>query len=272
MAAWMWLWAWGAAIASAEEPCRASTADLQARLEEAETRYANLDIDGFKQSTDAAAALLPCLAEPMPRRLAANYHRFQGLRGFVDGDPGHSTTSFAAARAIEPAYTFPEVLVPKGNPVLVEYAVIDVEKGRYEEVAANLRGQVIFDGRESNQRPLSWPTIAQRVDEGGAVGATVLLRPADPMPWAEAAPVELPEGPKVEGAGPNKAMLAAGGGAIVLSGAFYGLGYGARQSWADPATPTGELDALRSRVNAMQTANLVSGVLGLGLVGASFAF
>lgn len=269
-----------AAPADAAPACAASTADLQAILEQAQAQYAGLDVDGFKASTDEANALLPCLTDPLPRSLAATYHRFRGLRGFVDGDPVASTGSFAAARSIEPGYRFPESLIPAGNPVLVEYLAVDVEKGTYAPVAEPAVGRLTFDGRTLTQRPTGWPTVLQVYADDGGVSQTAWIGPGEPLPAYEVKADAVADGGgdapigavKPKRKGPNLPMVAAGGGALVLSGVFYGLGASAHSQWEDPATMVTDLDGLRDRTNAMQTANIVSGVLGLGLVGASFAF
>lgn len=260
-----------------------STADVETSLAEAEAKFTNLDMDGFRRAVDQAFVALPCVREPVPRHLAASLHRWRGLRAYVDRDPDTSTRAFAAARSIEPSWTFPESLVPPGNPVLTDYAAIDPATGRLEPVPAPNDGTLYFDGRAGVERPASFPTVFQRLDGAGAVVTTRYLMPGDALPAypprpagvAAADPAPLPEQAPTAERHPLRVPFVVGATAGVLgSGACYVL---ARRSSAsyygrDPViTDPDTLAGLRSRTNTLTVAAAVAGAAGVGLgVGAVF--
>ncbi len=257
-----------AAAAPAEAcPEPRSTADLRSSLELAQSKFSSLDVAGFQTAIDSANADLPCLSDKLTRNLAAEYHRFRGLEAFVDKDPAQSTLSFAAARSIEPGYRFPESFVPPGNPVLAEYSAIDIDAGESDTVGAPKVGRIEFDGRESLERATSWPTLVQLFADDGSVTYTGYLTPGDALPEYDAKPIVLPDGSKK---GPNMGLLGGGIGGVLLSGVFYGLGASSRARWSSSETPVEDLDGLRSTTNAMQTASIAAGIVGVGLTGTSF--
>ena len=243
-----------------------TTADIRSALEQAQSKFSALDVDGFKGATAQAHDDLPCLTDKFTRNLAAEYHRFAGLRSFVEKDPVNSTLSFAAARTIEPAYRFPESFVPPGNPVLSEYEAIDLEAGEFETVGEPKEGRIEFDGREALERPMSWPTLVQLFNDDGSVRFTGYLAPGDTLPAYDAKPLVDPDG----GGGPNIALLGGGAGGLLLSGVFYGVASSAHTKYTSDATAYDELDSLRGTINSMQTASIAAGVVGLGLAGGSF--
>lgn len=235
-----------------------STADLVAMLEGAEWSYGQADLPGFSQATEQIRTKLPCLSEELPRNIAARVHRAVGLRGFVDRDPEVSTRAFAAARAIEPAYTFPSALVPAGNPVLLDYNAVPVEAGKHDEVLAPADGYLVFDGRPDHARPRSWPTVVQFVASSGEVTDTLYLWPAQSLPVYEIAagqpvdttiPVEPP--PTATDRRFSAPVLAIAGGMAAASGALFVVSRSVRSSYDDPATPLADLDALRVRHNSL---------------------
>jgi len=252
---------------AADCPQTRTTADLRASLEKAQSSFSDLDVAGFAAAVDNAKVELPCLTDTLPRSLAAEFHRFVGLRAFVDQDPVTSTTSFAAARSIEPAYRFPESFIPAGNPVMQDYDAIDISVGTFTDIAQPNAGSLRFDGREALQRPDGWPTTVQLVSDEGSVTWTAYLQPGEILPTYDAR--ALPKN-KPEGSGPNMAMLGGGAGSLVLSGVFVGLAAGARSNFADVTTPYENVDDLARKANTMSTASVITGVLGLGLSGTAF--
>jgi hypothetical protein len=235
-----------------------TTADLVAMLEGAEWSYGQADLPGFSAATEQIRIQLPCLSEELPRNIAARVHRVVGLRGFVDRDPEVSTRAFAAARAIEPAYTFPSAMVPTGNPVLLDYNAVPVEAGQHDDVLAPAEGYLVFDGRPDHSRPRSWPTVVQFVASSGEVTDTYYLWPDQSLPVYEIAssqpvtdplPVEPP--PSATDRKFNAPVLAIAGGMAAASGALFVVSRSVHGSYYDPATPMADLDALRVRHNSL---------------------
>ena len=167
------------------------------------------DLTGRRDFTaafeDAQAALI-CLGEAVDPEAAARFHRLQGLAIFPD-DPGRAAASFAAARQLEPAYAFPEALVPQGAPQREAYGAVDLSVGRYLPLTSPEVGRVWFDGRTVLERPTDWPTIYQR-EAGGRILETAYVWQGEPTPSAVLQPWELPSGayrPPVDPVDPSAA-------------------------------------------------------------------
>ncbi len=256
-----------------------TTADLKAQLEAAEATYGQLDVAGFRDAMDRARQILPCLEDELTRHTAAELHRFEGLLAFVDRDPEHSPTAFAAARAIEPHYRFPETLVPSGNPVLQDYEAIDPRSAKVEVLADPVGGRLVLDGRTANQRPTSLPTVFQLVQDDGRVTDTAYLWPGDPVPPYERRPgPRVAVGPTPEpvpggggGAasvvrrGPDKRFLIGAGGALLASAVLYGGAFAVHQRYDDPTTDIDRLNGIRTTNNTLVMASGATAVVGLGL-------
>lgn len=161
---------------------KATIAELNRSMDKAETAYGSLDLDGFMGSSDLLRTDLPCLGEPMTRVVAERIHRIEGLRGYLDGDRRAASQSFAAARALNPDYSFPDTLVPAGYPEFELYNALDLTLGSTSKVDPMIDGYVLLDGKVGNDRPTDWPTIVQVINEDGDVVVTKYVRPGEPMP------------------------------------------------------------------------------------------
>ncbi len=277
-----------AASTSAHAECDQpiSTADIQSILERAEATYTALDVPAFQESTDELSAGLACLQEPVPRYLAASVHRMTGLRAFIDREPERSTRAFAAARSIEPAYTFPEAMIPAGNPMLSTYTAIPIETGSYEELPAPAEGHYLLDGRAGTQRPAAWPVIFQRVGGDGQVQHTTYVWNGDPVPGMvvpdptpvvgsdpiQPIPAMTPSTPPETGEknGPRWGLLGSAGASLVAAGALYGVASVSHSKWNDPDTAPADKPSLRTTTNACFVGSIALGAAGLGLGTAAF--
>lgn len=196
------------------------TAELQAVMEQAEAAYGALDLAGFTSATDQLRAELPCLSDPIARPVAAHLHRMQGLRAFVDQESEHAKLAFAAARAIQPSYRFPETFIPTGNPVLVVYDAVPLTMGTTDTAPALADdGYWGFDGRSSDQRPENWPTVAQRFDGSGGVADTAYLWPGDPLPLPDGALAPVPPPLPTPDPASTPAPASSGGSPVLLGAA-----------------------------------------------------
>ncbi|MEQ1569501.1 MAG: hypothetical protein ABMA64_27945, partial [Myxococcota bacterium] len=166
---------------AAEGACPATSEDLLLALERAEASFRSLDLDGFRAATDEAAAQIDCVTDVMPRPVIARLHRVEGLRAFVDGDAVRASAAFASARAIEPAYQFPEALVPADHPVRSRYAQQDPASGGATPLDRPLEGQVEVDGRPNEPLPNTRPSVVQWVLGDGSLGTTQYTWPGDPL-------------------------------------------------------------------------------------------
>ncbi len=251
-------------VASAFADCSASTADLTLTLEDAEAAFASLDIVAFRAATDRANADVRCLTEVAPRPMVARLHRLQGLRWWADGDLARARASFSAALAIEPAFSFPEALVPAGHPVLAEFEASAALADSTVAVPAPAGAALWFDGRSQDARPEARATLAQLVADEGAVRASALLWPGEPLfPYA----VEERR-PK----GPNLPLAVGAGVSLTASAVCLGLAAANYDTFHDPSTPAGELPGLQNTTNTLYVSGLGAGVLALGVgAGAVFA-
>lgn len=161
---------------------KTSIVELNRSMDKAEKAYGSLDLDGFMGSSDLLRTDLPCLGEPMTRVVAERIHRIEGLRGYLDGDRRAASQSFAAARALDPDYSFPDTLVPAGYPEFELYNALDLTLGSTSKVDPMIDGYVLLDGKVGNDRPTDWPTIVQVINEDGDVVVTKYVRPGEPMP------------------------------------------------------------------------------------------
>ncbi len=259
-------------------PCAApsTSADVSASLTEAEAKFAELDVDGFNAASDRAFAALPCVSDKMTRALAAQVHRFKGLRAMIDRDPSLARQAFAASRTLEPGYSFPATLVAEDNPIRTEYAALDPAAGTLDNVPEPAEGALTFDGRDTgNRRPVTYPTVVQYVDAAGVVVHTAYLMPGQQMidypartlPAVSAVDPLPPEKPK---RGLNVPLLGGAGVLAIASGVMWGVAgssYGRYWDEADPITDPAELKSLRGTTNAMMIGALgaAGGAVGLGV-------
>lgn len=281
------LWLAGASLAHGAAPCASptSTTALLALVEEVQGAYGALDAAALATSADRLAASLECLREPVPRPVAAAVHRAVGLRAFADRDPEKATRAFAAARAIEPAYRFPDSLVPQGNPLWSTYEAIPVEAGKVTTVPSPPAGYHLFDGRPLSERPASWPVIYQQADAAGAVVATAYLWQDMPVPGVPAvastpvasapaaatpSPAPIPAEPTVDRGGPRWGLLGGGVGALVVAGALYGVAYASHEAYGDPATDPADKEGLRTRTNVLYVSSIGLAAVGVGCGVVSF--
>lgn len=231
-----------------------------AQMEAAEAAYAGLDVDGYGNAMDEAALVLPCLDAPVEPAQAARWHRLQGLRLFLARDRDRAVRAFGAARALDPGYTFPEVLIPAGHPARSDYATMDVSAPRDERVPEPFEGELRFDGTAGVMRPADRPTVAQRLDGGGTVAATAWLEPGEPLFPYEGRPVPAPR--RFD---PRFAVGAGAGAAAIGSGVLYlaAARDAARFDTYDANRSQGELDELRGRANGQVIASTALGALAL---------
>ncbi len=265
------------AAAPSPGPCAATTTSLTQTVEEALRSVEHLEPDKFVAATDELDRLLPCLAEPMSRHLAAEIHRTKGIRAVSERDPD-ARTFFAAARALEPAYKLPSTLIPDGHPVRTEYAAFDLTTGGFDPIPAPQEGTLTLDANARLYRPTSWPTIAQYLSADGSVRFTVYLEPGAALPEypvANATGVVLPPFvPPPPPPGPLPAPVKAspkvplGVAAITgaaLTGVFLGVSGWSEARFKDLETPDEDLLAFRQRANSFVLASAVTGAASVGL-------
>ncbi|MCB9763429.1 MAG: hypothetical protein H6739_26920 [Alphaproteobacteria bacterium] len=242
-----------------------SAEDISALVDQAEQSFGDFDVEGFGEALDEASLVLPCLAEPLPPALAARYHRAQGLRQFVAESEDRAARSFAAARTIEPEYSFPETLLPKGHAVRQLYVAVPLENGETETLPHPKEGELLLDGTAGDARPMSWPVILQHVDDAGAVQVTAYLYPEDALPPYEMKRPPIAALPFIK----TRAQLGFSAGAIggaVAAGALYGAAAAARGDFDAPHRDwsLGQFQGQQGKTNGLVVASGAVGVLAVG--------
>lgn len=260
-------------LARAQEcAVKTTTTEIERSLEAAEAAYIALNPDALDEAVAQARAQLVCLGEELPRTIASRTHRVIGL-GSYGVDDEAARRSFAAARGIEPGYRFPAAIAVEGNPLHDVYMSVDLATGTYETVPAPA-GRVTFDGRDTAERPMSWPTIVQVFDVTGVLVETAYLSPADPMPSYPLRPVDPdpdPAGPRLSlKLPPNRPLLLGAGGAVLAGGALYTAAVLSERAYADPNVDPANIDALRARTNGLVVGTWVGGGAAVALAAGAF--
>ncbi len=260
---------------------------LEQSLVSVEQAFVDFDKAAVTKGYSIASAQLRCLSEPLDASQAAHFHRITGLVRFLEHQDEATRTAFAASRAIDPGYVLPQSIAPVDHPLHGLFSAIDLAGLPEETLAPAAEGQLLRDGRPAKLARRALPAIYQLVGADEALEWTVLVLPGDPLPAYEVASPPAPEPvvtaddtelglvvqpppAKPSRAGPNIPLLAAAGGAAVISAATYGLAWKARADW-DVA---GDLDTLDAAYDRNHTLCIVSGTTlvaaaGLG-VGAVF--
>jgi len=234
-----------------------SAGELDDKLDGALERLADLDIEAFKTESDAIQGIVPCVSEDLNPPLIATLHRVYGLRAFGEST-GEAAIAFAAARLLEPQYTFPDELVQEGNPVLEEYASIDISERRTVLVPEPTEGSLRFDGNATLERSADWPSVVQIYDASQMLAETRYLLPGDRLP-------SYPGASKFDTKKLRLPLLGVAGVTGVTSIALTAVSGVREKTYKDPnALPEKELGDYRSTTNSIAFAGAASGVLALG--------
>ena len=244
--------------------------DLTRAVSDAEATFSSLDINAFKAATDQLVVLLPCLVDPVPRNVAAQVHRYLGIRAAGDRDMDSAKLRFASGRALEPSYTFPDSLMAAGHPIRKIYDGIDLVDVVFVTAPPPADGHLRFDGRSTNQRPMSWATLLQRYDGTGKIVQTSYLMPAEPLPQypirvGDVQPLIPYDDPITEEPPAPTGLIIATGAAAVTTGLLYTIAGLSHAKFKNPATPDADLDALAGRANGLSVASAITGTATLGL-------
>lgn len=273
-----WLFALLAALTPANAaPCSVALVDLAAKVDAAELAYATFEVERFSTSMDEAALMLPCLTAPVTPAVSAHYLRMLGMQYVIARSGPRADEAFAAARALDPTYTFPESLVPVGHPIRTHYVAIDPASLHGAPIAPARTGSLLFNGAPISklgpERP-GWPALTQVMDDSATVTTTALVFPADSLPAYDAAPVAVISTSDAARRPSHASRPLAIGGAVAAVGAgvLYAVATGAAASFRSDYDPNDSEEAMldrRDRVNGLVIASAGVGVLAVaGGVGA----
>ncbi len=223
--------------------------------------WESMDQAAFRATTLKLVSHSPCLSEGAPRSLVAATHRLVGLALYQERDTPGAEAAFAAARLVEPAWSFPAALLPPGHPILLAYQARSPTTVVYSEAPRPREGTVSFDSRVGTARPSAVPTWFQRTDESGRVVASTYLFPTDALPPYDAAR-ELVAQDAEAGHG-SRTLAIAGGATALLAGAVYAAAGVFADDYRNSPQTDAELNSLRATTNT-----LVFGAAGLGAAAA----
>ena len=140
------------------------------------------------------------------------------------------------------------------------------------QVGEPVRGRLLFDGRQTTERPDAWPSLVQVVDGDGAVAHTAYLFPEEPLPPYEAKPLPTEPPMATGGRGPKPAFLVSAGGAAVAAGALYGAAALTNASFQEdhPDWTNDDLVAAQRRNNAFLVASGTAAGVAVASLGVAF--
>ncbi len=189
---------------------------LEAALAGAEAAW-GIDEPAFRRGVEAGRAALACAAGPLSPDTAARVHRVEGLMAFLDRDTGRVASAFAAARALDPSYTFPEAMIGARNPVRVAYDAAPPSGGTRPVPPPARRVTLWVDGEPVRARPDARAAIVQVQVADAPMGASVWVLPDDPLPDY-----------RLRGEGLRVPMLIGAGALAAGAGVLWALGADAR--------------------------------------------
>lgn len=209
---------------------RVGAAALRLDMERAEAMYASADADTlahFAPAADALAAALPCLGDELRPADVARFLRIQGLAAWLRRADAAvpARVWFAAARAVEPDYAFPEDTISRDDLEYREYLAIVVDNPLTSTLPASAWSSWV-NGVETDDVATGWPSIVQWTDLG-SVQCTELL-PAGASPGCAAPPAEV-AGTRKKKSPAVSVGLVAGGAAVLAGGLGWELWNGARR-------------------------------------------
>lgn len=265
---------WSTSVAAQTEPqtaqplktCTMNEAEWRQLIDSALEAYLAMDTDTFIVQRSNVFEHAFCLSAIVTSETVGAFHKMEVLYAFIEKDKAAFAGHVRAAELADPSSPLATSgLVNDGHPILQWYALAKEEK-----VATRIRlpvpelGHAIFiDGAPAVGYPSDLPYVFQRVVNGVVEHSTIV--PLD-------APV--PDYPVYEdltlrvGLEPTMTWVSAGSLGLALTSAM--LASRSERKFWDPATSNEELVGLKRRTNAYSSIGLVSGILGVGALGAAY--
>ncbi len=260
------------ARAACEQPI--SGEQLDSTLAVAE-QSAGRDGERFGKAAEALQQQLSCLVGPATPEQAAHLHRLLGLQAFVQGRRDRTIQAFAAAQRVDPTYVLPPERFPQAHPITQLYRQAMDQPWETVPVKPPLGAETWFDGVRSPERPQGVPTVMQLVAFDGTTLVSSYLWPEEPLPGIPAGLLNPPPPttssytPRLEvqtpgSGGPHLPLAVSAGISAMAAAGSYGLALATASDYRNNPHDNAELEALRSRANALV---YVSGGLGTVALG-----
>ena len=237
-------------------------------VSQADAAYSQMDLEGFQAARQQARKMVPCLSEPISPAQAAGFHRLEAMGEFLARNHAGAVAALRALAAAAPGYALSEELAPQGHPLAMYYEIalgtvsvppapIPAEEGRW----------IHIDGTATTERPVDRPYLFQSFEEGGRVTTSGLVKAGRLPPGFEAPSPQLPKATDRTRTARTLGWVSVGT-AAVAGGLYLGARRSSSQFW-DPSTPTSDLDALRTRTNALGWTSAGVGWVAMGTGGAA---
>ena len=254
----MWIWSMVLGLGEAQATCSGLVrpSELSQQMSLAEAAYINLEAEDFAQHLAGVRADVACLSEPLNDAQATALFRLEALSAFLGRDQETAKVAFWAVLGISPNYSLSPSLAPEGHPLQAWFfEAFETQNPLTAPLAAPRRGTVWIDGRPAQGTvPLGRPYLFQWVDEDGVLAISTVVAPGQ----------TLPDYPAAGGARLDPRWAIAAGTATVVAGGAWLLARRGEQDFNDPATPTAELEGLRTRTNALSATSMGVGVVAVG--------
>jgi len=266
---------------------RQGSAGLVQASRQAETAFANLDVDGFREALRTAATGLPCADGVLSPSEAAAIHRLEGVRLYTLGARDSALRSLQQARILDPLGTIEGDALAPGSPLarLWDQAAT-ASPPPWVPVDAPDGLDVRVDGIPSRQRPATVPSVVQLATPTGRVIWTSYVPAMASLPslaaFAGPTPEQLDLAParrvyledelRRKRSTRRQALLLTGSALLVTSGMAWQANRNAVSDYNGIETAPEHLEGHRRRANAMATAASASGALGAGLFGVVLLF
>jgi hypothetical protein len=163
---------------AAAAPCesRVSRAGIGLGLAEAQTAFAELDIERFNAAEQSLRAQVPCLRDALMPSDVAQLHVVDALAAFRDERDDRVVNAWRSVVAAEPGFEPDPAVIPAGHPLRAHFQLArGLGDGATVRLAATSGELWRVDGRPTEVLPTDRPMIAQRVGGDGAVLATAWL-------------------------------------------------------------------------------------------------
>lgn len=245
--------------------CPARAADLVASLNAAEAAFAAMDDAGLSRGVREAERTAGCLIERPDAAIVARMHRAEGLGAFVAGHEAGAARAFAAARALDPTFSFPPTVVPPGHPILVAYGALPTRSADTTALAAPATGRLELDTRVARSRPNDRPVLAQLVGPGETVRLSMYALPGAALFAYDEAARSIERTSRPGEPRPAAVPLAIAAGVSAASAAvLYGFAADAHDDYYALRQHDPSRGEVRQRTNALFASSVVAGALALG--------
>lgn len=242
----------------------------QASAAQVEMAYVNADETAFFAARWSLEKAIPCIDTEIALPDAITLHRARAITSYVDGDLERSRRSFAAIRTLQPDWTPPLALMPKGHDlrrlwdestVLTEVVPLPENQGGFN-----------VDGTRATDVPSQRAFVLQGFSTGGETLVTRYCEYTDCLDEAAKVAIEGNASRKQTWRRQTR-ILGVSVGGLALAG-----GLGAMVIAADARhdlfaeTDDALIEGHEQRARGAQTLGSVGALAGLGVVGAVVAF